>query len=43
MIGLLGPVFMFLGADGAVHVSHHPFALATLLYLLSLPYSPLQL
>ena len=22
MVGLLGPVFMFLGADGAVHVSH---------------------
>lgn len=22
MVGLLGPVFMFLGADGAVHVGH---------------------
>lgn len=23
MVGLLGPVFMFLGADGAVHVGHN--------------------
>lgn len=23
MVGLLGPVFMFLGADGAVHVGHY--------------------
>ena len=23
MVGLLGPVFMFLGADGAVHVGYH--------------------